>query len=173
MPRKSHGTGEFSVADFANCGTGCVFEPGVLVFHPENIHIGDNVYVGHRAMLKGYMRNAMRIASGVWIGQNCYFHSAGGISIGANVGVGPGVQILTSSHREVGRSLPILHSPIEFAPVVIEADADIGVGSIILPGVRVGRGVQVGAGSVVTRDVPPYSVVAGSPARILRERTEG
>jgi len=54
--------------------------------------------------------------------------------------------------------------------VHIEDDADLGVGAIVLPGVRVGRGAQVGAGAVVTRDVPPYAVVAGNPARVLRER---
>ena len=61
-------------------------------------------------------------------------------------------------------------APIDFAPVIIEDDADLGVGAIVLPGVRIGRGAQVGAGAVVTRDVPPYAVVAGNPARVLRER---
>ena len=54
--------------------------------------------------------------------------------------------------------------------MVIEDDADLGVGAIVLPGVHVGRGAVVGAGAVVTRDVPAYAVVAGSPARILRHR---
>jgi acetyltransferase-like isoleucine patch superfamily enzyme len=54
--------------------------------------------------------------------------------------------------------------------VVIEDDADLGVGAIVLPGVRIGRGAQVGAGAVVTKDVPDYAVVAGVPARVVRER---
>jgi 2,3,4,5-tetrahydropyridine-2-carboxylate N-succinyltransferase/tetrahydrodipicolinate N-acetyltransferase len=54
--------------------------------------------------------------------------------------------------------------------VVIEDDSDLGVNSVILPGVRVGRGAVVGAGAVVTEDVPAYAVVAGVPARVLRMR---
>ena len=55
---------------------------------------------------------------------------------------------------------------------VVEADSDLGVGAVILPGVRIGRGAQIGAGAVVTRDVPPFAVAAGNPARVLRFRGE-
>ena len=64
----------------------------------------------------------------------------------------------------------MLFSPVEMAAVVIEDDSDLGVNSVILPGVRVGRGAVVGAGAVVTEDVPDYAVVAGVPARVLRMR---
>lgn len=147
-----------------------MFEEGCLVFHPENVHLGRDVYVGHQAILKGYYENELRIGDGTWIGQQCFFHAAGGLTIGANVGVGPAVKVITSMHEEAGRTIPILHAKVARAPVVIEDDADLGVGAIVLPGVRIGRGAQVGAGAVVTRDVPPYAVVAGSPARLLRER---
>ncbi len=166
----THGSGVFSPEQFARLGQGVVLEPGVLVFHPEQIEIGDDVYVGHGSILKGYFNNRMVIGDGVWIGQQCFLHSAGGITIGRNVGIGPGVKIITSTHGEEGRGKAILHSRLEFAPVRIEADSDIGVGAIILPGVTVGRGAQVGAGAVVTHDVPPYAVVAGAPARVLRLR---
>jgi acetyltransferase-like isoleucine patch superfamily enzyme len=86
------------------------------------------------------------------------------------VGVGPHVKIITSVHAEAGRDVPILDAPVRFAEVVVEDHADIGVGAIILPGVTVGRGAQVGAGAVVTRDVPAYAVAAGNPARVLRTR---
>lgn len=172
MQRESHGTGRFRAEDLAACGAGCVFEEGALVFHPERVWIGAGVYVGHYAILKGYYQGEMRIGDGTWIGQQCFLHAAGSITIGANVGVGPAVRILTSTHAEAGRDVPILHSPLELAPVIVEDDADLGVGAIVLPGVTVGRGAQVGAGAVVTRDVPPYSVVAGNPARVLRERPE-
>lgn len=167
---RSHGTGAFTREQFKSLGDDCVFEPGVMVFHPETITLGRNVYVGHQAILKGYYRNEMVIGDETWIGQQCFFHSAGGLTLGARVGVGPGVKIITSSHAEAGRDVPVLHSPVDFAPVVIEDDSDLGVGSIVLPGVTVGRGAVVGAGSVVTRDVPPYAVVAGAPARVLRYR---
>ena len=172
MPPRSHGTGRFRVEELAACGEGCVLEEGCLVFHPERVFLGRDVYVGHLAMLKGYYRNDLRVGDGTWIGQGAFLHAAGGLTIGANVGIGPGVHVITSAHREAGRALPILHAPIDFAEVVIEDDADLGVGAIVLPGVRVGRGAQVGAGAVVTRDVAPYTVVAGNPARVLRERPE-
>ncbi len=170
VTRRSHGTGAFTPADFAHLGEGVVFEPGVLVFHADRIHIGDHVYVGHQTILKGYHAGTMTIGAGTWIGQQCFFHSAGNIHIGANVGIGPGVRILTSQHEEAGRATPILHSPLKFAPVTIEDDVNLGMGTIVLPGVTVGRGAQTGAGSVVARDVPPYAVAAGNPARVLRMR---
>ncbi len=171
--RVSHGSGQFESSQFSRIGHGVVIEPGVLVFHPENIEIGDNVYIGHYTILKGYHHGRMVIGSGTWIGQQCFFHSAGDLIIGNNIGIGPGVKIITSFHTEEGISKPILHSRIEFAPVVIEDDADIGIGAIILPGVTIGKGAQVGAGAVVTRNVPAYAIVAGVPARLLRMRVEG
>lgn len=170
--RRSHGSGRFERSQFARIGRNVVIEEGVLVFHPENVEMGDGVYVGHYAILKGYYRGRMVIGDGTWIGQQCFFHSAGNLSIGRNVGIGPGVKIITSFHAEDGISKPILHSRIEYASVVIEDDADIGVGSVILPGVHVGKGAQVGAGSVVASDVPSYAVVAGVPARLLRMRAK-
>ena len=169
----SHGTGAFSPDQFARLGHGVVFETGVLVFHPEQIEIEDDVYIGHLSILKGYYKNRMVIRSGAWIGQQCFLHSAGGLTIGHNVGIGPGVKIITSFHGEEGVQTPILHSRIEFAAVTVEDDSDIGVGAIILPGVTIGRGAQVGAGAVVTQDVPAYAVVAGVPARVLRMRAAG
>ena len=172
MRHRSHGTGEFRLEDFARIGADCVLEPHVLVFHPENIVLGDNVYVGHQTILKGYYKDRMVIGDHTFIGQQCFLHSAGGIEIGARVGIGLGVRILTSVHREAGRDTPILESPITFGRVVIEDDADIGVSAVILPGVRVGRGAQIGAGAVVSRDVPAYAVAAGVPATVLRMRPE-
>lgn len=175
MPRpvtfyKSHGAGQFTLEQFKALGENVIFEPGVLVFHPENISLGTNVYIGHTTILKGYHKNEMTIGDNTWIGQGCFFHSAGGIVIGQNVGIGPHVKIITSFHKEEGIEASILFSGIEFAPVVIEEDCDIGIGAIILPGVRIGRGSQIGAGAVVTKDVAPYSVSAGVPARVLRMR---
>lgn len=140
------------------------------MFHPENIHLGRNVYVGHQAILKGYYKNTMTVGDETWIGQQAFLHAAGGLSIGARVGIGPAVRIITSVHEEAGRGTPILFSPIRFVPVTIEEDADLGVGAVVLPGVTIGRGAIIGAGAVVTKDVPPYCVAAGVPAVVLRER---
>ncbi len=170
MRHRSHGTGAFQPQDFASCGDQCVFETGVLVFHPENIHLGKNVYVGHQSILKGYYKNSMSIGDETWIGQQCFLHSAGGLTIGQRVGIGPGVKIITSMHQDTGRNLPILFSPIAFAQVTIEDDVDIGVGAIVLPGVTIGQGAQIAAGAVVVQDIAAYSIAMGVPARVMRER---
>ncbi|PID38875.1 MAG: transferase [Deltaproteobacteria bacterium] len=168
--RRSHGDGRFDPADLGELGEGVVFERGVMVFHPENVRIGDHVYVGHQTIVKGYHQNELVIGAGCWIGQQCFFHGGGGLTLGENVGVGPGVTIITSTHREAGREVPILHAPVEFAPVVVGDDCDLGVGAILLPGVTLGRGVQLGAGAVVSADLPDYAVAAGVPAKVLRLR---
>ena len=168
---KSHGTGNFSLNDFKNIGEDVCIEQGVLVFHPETIDLGSNIYIGHNTILKGYYKSEMKIDSGTWIGQACFFHSGGGIYIGKNVGIAPAVKILTSFHSEEGIKKPILHSKLIFKEVIIEDDSDIGINSVILPGVKIGKGAQIGAGSVVTKDVEAYSVVAGVPARLIKMRT--
>jgi acetyltransferase-like isoleucine patch superfamily enzyme len=170
FPRRSHGTGHWTVEELATFGEGSVIEADVLIFHPDHVAIGRDVYVGHLAILKGYHRNRLEIGDGSWIGEQSFLHAAGGITIGRNVGIGPGVRIITSRHAEAGRDTPILHSPITFAPVAIGDDADLGIGSIVMPGVTIGRGVQVGAGAVVVRDLPDYAVAAGVPARVIRTR---
>lgn len=171
-PPHSHGTGEFEPSQFAMLGQGVIFEPGVLVFHPENIEIHEYVYIGHYTILKGYYQNKMIIGSGTWIGQQCFFHSAGGIEIGHDVGIGPGVKIITSFHQLENTEISILHSPVQFAPVLVRDNSDIGVGAVILPGVTIGVGAQIGAGAVVTNPVDDYAVVAGVPAKLLYYRKE-
>lgn len=170
---QSHGTGQFRLQDFRRIGQNVILEAGVLVFHPETIELGDNVYVGHNTILKGYYRGAFLIGDHTWIGQGCFFHSAGNITIGRAVGIGPMVKVLTSAHEGAADlDAPILCSPLRFAPVVVEDGCDIGIGAILLPGVTIGEGAVVGAGSVVTTDVPGYEVWAGVPARCLRSRRD-
>ncbi len=171
---QTHGTGEFSREQFRAIGDNVIFEPGVLVFHPDTITLGNNIYIGHGTILKGYYNNEMSIGDHTWIGQGCFFHSAGKITIGKAVGIGPHVKILTSVHADIGDvSKPVMHNPLEFKPVTIGDGSDIGVGTIILPGVTIGEGAIIGAGAVVTHDVPPYAVAAGVPAKLLHYRTKG
>jgi acetyltransferase-like isoleucine patch superfamily enzyme len=74
-------------------------------------------------------------------------------------------------HKEDDLSKPIIFNDLEFGEVIIEDGCDVGMGSIILPRVKIGEGSIIGAGSVVTKNIPPYSVVAGNPAKSLRKRT--
>jgi acetyltransferase-like isoleucine patch superfamily enzyme len=178
MAPRTHGSGQVTEVDRAKmraCPASVVIEPGALVFHPENVTLGEDVYVGHYAILKGYYKNELVIGRGSWIGQAAFLHAGGGLTIGERVGIGPHVCILTSSHAQPDSSSDdgdsaIMDQPLVFAQVVLEAGSDIGAGAIILPGVTIGRGAQVGAGAVVTRDVPARAVVAGNPARVLRIR---
>ena len=166
----SHGDGSFNSDDFRGIGNNVIFEKNVLVFHPENIIIGDNVYIGHNTLLKAYHINELHIGQDTWIGQGCFIHGAGGLKIGRAVGIGPMVKILTSTHDDHDLSKPILFHELKFKQVVIGDGSDLGIGSIILPGVIVGEGAIIGAGAVVTRDVPSYTIVAGIPAKVIRKR---
>ncbi len=166
----SHGDGDFSPEQFGYLGRGVVFERGVLVFHPENIRIEDDVYVGHQTILKAYYKNTMSIGAGTWIGQQCFLHSGGGLTIGRRVGIGPGVRILTSSHSTGGGESHIMDAPLDFEHTTIGEGADLGASTVVLPGVTIGEGAQIGAGAVVTGDIPPYAIAMGVPARVARLR---
>ncbi len=170
VPPRTHGSGSFERKQLKRCPESVVIEPGALVFHPENVSLDEDVYVGHYAILKGYYKNELVIGAGSWIGQAAFLHAAGGLTVGRDVGIAPHVCILTSTHADVPRDLPIMSGAIELAPVTLGDGCDVGIGAIVLPGVTIGRGAQIGAGAVVTRDVPDYAIVAGNPARVLRHR---
>lgn len=91
----------------------------------------------------------------------------GNITIGNRVSIAPRVTLVTSSHPNHSRTRRF--APVSQGPIVIEDDAWLGAGCVILPGVRIGRGAVVGANSVVSHDVPALHVVAGQPARTVRE----
>jgi acetyltransferase-like isoleucine patch superfamily enzyme len=92
--------------------------------------------------------------------------------LGDHVGWGPGARLLGSTHTALPISVPVIASDLLISPTTIEAEADIGVNAVILPGITVGKGAIIGAGAVVTRDVPAYARAAGSPARVISQRDE-
>ncbi|MGH9479978.1 MAG: DapH/DapD/GlmU-related protein [Terriglobales bacterium] len=107
----------------------------------------------------------IRLGRNVFINQNCTMDDLGGIDIADDVLIGPNVSIITSSHTlEPSRR----HTCVIAKPIVIERNVWIATGAIIIGGVRVGENSVVAAGAVVTRDVPPDTLVAGNPARVLR-----
>lgn len=142
---------------------------GVGFKHLETFEIGDKVCICAQAYLQGRYDGTARIGNRVWIGPQAYF-DARHLILEDHVGWGPGAKILGSSHTGLPISEPIIATALEIKPVKVEAEADIGTGAILLPGVTVGKGAIVGAGAVVTHDVDPYSIVAGVPARFLRWR---
>jgi len=103
------------------------------------------------------------------VGINAFTHifGGGGVHIGARTRISTGCSIASITHSE---AIATRNHGIEL-PVVIEEDCWLGTGAIVLPGVRIGRGSIIGAGAVVTKDVPPLSVALGVPARIVRQIT--
>jgi acetyltransferase-like isoleucine patch superfamily enzyme len=154
----------------ATLGEGAVIEDGVRIFHPENVHIGRSGYVGHLAVINGYHEGFVKLGDGTWIGPYTLLHGAAGLEIGRAVGMGPRVTVLTSSHDISEAGIPPLHGELKFEAVRIDDGAHLGAGVTVLPGVTIGECAVIGAGAVVTEDVPPRSVAVGSPAKTIKQR---
>jgi acetyltransferase-like isoleucine patch superfamily enzyme len=144
-------------------------EPEVIFKHPETMELGNAVFIGAHTMIQGRYDGTCRIGNHVWIGPHSYF-DARDLILDDYVGWGPGAKVLGSSHTGVPLDLPIIATELKIGQVIVGYGADIGTNATILPGVRVGAHSIVGAGAVVTENVPDYSIVAGVPARIIRRR---
>jgi acetyltransferase-like isoleucine patch superfamily enzyme len=105
------------------------------------------------------------------IGPYSWIGCSGYVEIGNHVMMGPRVNLLAENHNTDRVDIPMKEQGVTRAGISIEDDCWLGANCSILAGVTVGRGSIVATGAVVTRDVPPYSVVAGVPARVLRKRT--
>jgi maltose O-acetyltransferase len=93
------------------------------------------------------------------------------VIIGKDVMMGPEVMIYTSNHETNRTDMPMIEQgDTQAIPVVIEDDVWIGARAILLPGVHIGKGAIVAAGSIVTKAVPPYTIVGGNPAKEIRKR---
>jgi acetyltransferase-like isoleucine patch superfamily enzyme len=152
-------------------GNGLEVGSGVGFTHLETFEIGHGVFVGAQSYLQGRFDGTCMIGDHVWIGPQSYF-DARDLVIEKYVGWGPGAKVLGSTHTGLPIDVPIVQTDLEIKPVRIGAWADIGVNAVIMPGVTIGRGAIVGAGAVVTRDVPPLAIVAGVPAKFLRCRDD-
>jgi acetyltransferase-like isoleucine patch superfamily enzyme len=150
-------------------GNGVRIGRGVLFIHPETFEIGDGVFIGDQAIVQGRFEGRCVIGSHAWIGPHSYF-DARDLVLEEYVGWGPGAKVLGSMHTGRPADVPVIQTDLEIKPVRVGAWADIGVNAVILPGVTIGKGAIVGAGAVVTRDVAPFSVVAGVPAGFVRWR---
>ena len=132
---------------FARCGRNVNMERRAFFRSGRYISIGDNSGIGERTLLGGE------------------------VTIGDNVMMGPEVIVWTRNHAFSRTDIPMTEQGFtEERPVRIGNDVWIGARVIFLPGVSVGRGSIVGAGSIVTRDVPNWAIVAGNPARVIRYR---
>ena len=152
-------------------GHGVRIETGVGFKHLETFEIGDGVFIGAQAYIQGRFDGVTKIGNHVWIGPQAYF-DARHLTLEDHVGWGPGAKVLGSTHTGIPLDRPIMETDLEVRPVHVKAWSDIGTGAVLLPGVTVGKGSIVGAGAVVTSDVPAFSIVAGVPAKFLRWRKE-
>ncbi|MDB5482853.1 MAG: hypothetical protein JWO83_3906 [Caulobacteraceae bacterium] len=153
------------------CGEGLRVAPGVGLRHVETFEIGDGVTIGEQAVIQGRHDGRCIIGNKVWIGAQSFLDVRDTV-LGDHVGWGPGARLLGSMHTGLPISVPIVATDLLISPTTIEAEADIGVNAVILPGVTVGKGAIVGAGAVVTRDVPAYAKAAGAPARVISKRVQ-
>lgn len=142
----------------------------------QKIILGNRVTIGKYAIIRpgnlygGEPGEGLVVGDHSNIGPYCYIGCSGHISIGNNVMISPRVSIYAENHVFDHTDTPIKSQGVKKENVVIEDDCWIASNSILLAGVTIGKGSVVAAGSVVTQDVPPYSVVAGVPARVIKNR---
>ncbi|MDE5886536.1 MAG: acyltransferase [Muribaculaceae bacterium] len=125
---------------------------------PDNLGEGSMVFAPLTLMLS----KEVKIGRNVIVMGGCLMMSAGGITIDDDVMIAANVQLITNNHDMYERNL------LRCKPIHIKRGAWIGAGASIMPGVTVGRYAAVGAGSIVTHDVPDYAIVVGSPAKVIR-----
>jgi acetyltransferase-like isoleucine patch superfamily enzyme len=124
----------------------------IKIQEPSNISLGNNVELNY----------------GVWIAANK--HKKGSIKIGDNVLIGPYTILHSGNHIFKNPNISINKQGFEFDEIVIKDDVWIAARCTILSGVTIGEGSVIAAGSVITKDIPPFSVVAGVPGKIISKR---
>ncbi|KAF9882361.1 bacterial transferase hexapeptide [Colletotrichum karsti] len=150
-----------------------ILQPRDPVLSPPNASPVSNIgRVGENAVVEApfhcdYGYN-ITIGQNVYIGRNCTILDSCEVKIGDNCSISPNVSIFTTKMSVDPKRRQGSKGPLMGAPVTIEQDCWIGGGVIILPGVTIAKGSTVGAGSLVTRDVPQFTVVVGSPATVCR-----
>jgi len=142
-------------------GPGTVVEGELLIFkYGGEIVIGENSYVGRNTMI--WSGESVRIGNSVLISHNCNISDTSAHEFDHEERAERFESLVRNGH-------PVEKNSIQTAPIIIEDYAWINPYSIIIKGVRIGRGAIVAAGSVVTKDVKPFTMVAGNPARIIKE----
>lgn len=155
---------------FCQCGS-VRFGRGLDIAGMRRISIGNGCRIGRGSFLTAG-NGRLALGDNVAISPLCNIGADNGeIEIGENAAIGPGTVIRAANHRFITRELPIMGQGHEPGRVKIEEDVWIGANCVILPDVTIGRGAIVGAGAVVTRNVGPYAIVGGVPARQIGMRT--
>ncbi len=140
----------------------------VVLFKLFLKHAGKKVFIDYGVYIRYPWK--VKIGDNVKINRGCsfypsFFHSKGFINIENNVAIGPETTFFAAGHDYSSMDLPD-----NGAPILIKSNVWIGGRSIILGGVEIGEGAIVAAGSVVVKDIPPYTIVAGVPAKVIKKR---
>ncbi|MCL6258962.1 acyltransferase [Aquiflexum sp. TKW24L] len=142
----------------------------------KGLIFGDKVTIGSYAIIRptnlygGEAGVGLKVGNNSSIGPYAYIGCSGYIEIGDNVMMSPRVSIYSENHNFSQTESPMIEQGVTRSFVKIEDDCWLAANSVILAGVTVGKGSVVAAGSIVTKDVPPYSIVGGNPARIIKSR---
>lgn len=161
-------------ANHIKLGNGVYLDEGAYLHAcPQGIEIGDNTIVMHGAVLHVYNfrdmpQSRIKIGRDSLIGEYSVIRGQGGVEIGDRVYTSPFTQIIAVNHVFDDPNRPFVEQGITAEGIVIEDDVWLGAGAVITDGVRVGKGAVVAAGAVVTKDVPPHTVVGGVPAKLIK-----
>ena len=161
-------------ADHIYLGPGSYIDQGAYLHAcPNGIRIGANTIVMHGAVLHVYNfrdlpHSGITIGKDSLVGEYSVIRGQGGVQIGDRVYTSPFTQIIAVNHVFDDPNRPFVDQGITAEGIVIEDDVWLGAGAVITDGVRVGKGSVVAAGAVVTKDVPPHTIVGGVPARPIR-----
>ncbi|MDL2231940.1 acyltransferase, partial [Porphyromonadaceae bacterium OttesenSCG-928-L07] len=160
---------------FAELGLRSYFRKGILITK-SCIYSGEGVRVGKNARIEGVFKYNERsfkpkivFGNRVSIEQNIHLTCASKIEIGNNTAIAANVSITDIHHPYTNIDIPIERQDIETKEVLIGEDCKIYNNVVILPGVKIGKHVTIGANSVVNKDIPDYCVIAGIPAKIIKQ----
>jgi acetyltransferase-like isoleucine patch superfamily enzyme len=140
----------------------------LVVVRANALRLGSRVEIEHDVFLKT-IDGSLTVGDFAFIGRGCEIDVAESVTIGSHTLLAPNVFITDHTHNHA-KARRLDEQGNRTAPVVIGDDAWIGAHAVVLPGVTVGDGAIVGAGAVVTKDVAPYAIVAGVPARVIGSR---
>lgn len=158
---------------YAHFGTRVAIDREVRIYNPRAMRIGSRVHLQDRVWLNvvsDLSAVSLSIGDDCDLGRGCFLSAHTSVILEKSVLLAPNVCISDHSHAFDDPTRPIIAQGItEPKPVRIGTGTWIGINAVILPGVTIGRNCVIGANSVVNRDIPDYSVAAGSPARIIKK----
>lgn len=159
---------------FKYAGKNAKVFPTAIIIEPQNIEIGDESLIDDFCFVCG-------VRDGIKIGRFCHITTHSTVWSGGRIefkdfsAVGPGCIVLASTDAYdgsgfIGLKVLTKYRNTLYAPITLEKHAHVGMGSIIQPGITIGEGCSIGSGSVVTKDMPPWTICWGNPCRPMKDK---